>query len=506
MSSNIRRGRRRASEPTEPPAENEAPTPEPPPVVTPPAAPSHTRLDLDDLEALARMDPSELASLMDGSVSRSRFEAGARVTGTISRIGRSHVFVDIGGKSEGAIELAEVPDAELGASLTAYVISTGEHGVRLSQQLAGAAAEAALEEAFASGEAIEGQVASRNRGGFEVRVGSVRAFCPISRISRVPAADPDALIGQVLKFRVIETGEKIVLDRRVIQEETNAVRAEELWASLEQGDRREGVVRNVRDFGAFVDVGGIDGLVPRSEIGWSRGADPREVLQPGQRLEVQVLEVDRDRKRLTLSCKTPESDPWRAVGASITSGSVHSGTVVKVEPFGAFVQILPGVTGLLHISRSGGDLPAVGDEISVRVSGVDTDRRRLELSSSNGSSADAQPVADGKGSTVEGAVVQVLRNGVALALDDGRSAWLPAAEVDLPAGTMLAQRYRRGRRVTATVKRVDGDRVILTARADSDDSQQAWQRHLTQRRQSKSSATGSGFGTLGDLLKGLKQD
>jgi small subunit ribosomal protein S1 len=318
-------------------------------------------------------------------------------------------------------------------------------------------------------------------------------------------ADPDSLIGQTLAFRVIETGDKTVLDRRVMQEEEVAEQAVEIWASIQPGDTHAGVVRNVRDFGAFVDIGGVDGLVPRSEIGWSRGADPREVLQVGQRVEVTVLEVDGARKRLTLSCKTAENDPWQAVGLSIAEGGTYEGSVARVEDFGAFVELSAGVTGLLHVSRASGALPAPGETVSVRVTGIDHERRRLELSStdvtSTGPAAEPPPAA-----RVSGSVVQVLRNGVAITLEDGRSAWLPAAQVELPAGTMLAQRFRRGRRVEARVLKMDRERVVLTMRDDADGGTQSWRQHLSQRSGSRGQGSGAGFGTLGDLLKGLKKD
>ncbi|MFT4627284.1 MAG: small subunit ribosomal protein S1 [Myxococcota bacterium] len=490
------------------PVDEQAPaqpaTPRPRTPVVPEAqvggADDRPRLDLDDLEALAKMDPGELAALMDGQLDQKRIEPGTKITGTVTRVGRNHIFVDVGGKSEGALERDELPEANLGDKVEAFVLSADEMGIRLSLRLSGAAAAEHLDEAHASGEPIEGMVSSRNPGGFEVRVGGVRAFCPVSRMSRLPAIDMDVFVGQSLQFRVIETGDKIVLDRRVLQDEEAAVHAESLWATLAPGDQRSGTVRNVKDFGAFVDIGGVDGLVPRSEISWSRGADPREVLRPGQSVEVHVIEIDHDRKRITLSCKSADSDPWGEVGATFTTGGVFDGSVARVEPYGAFVELAPGVTGLLHASRFGGESPNPGDTIRVRVNSIDHERRRLELVLADSAETPAMPT----GATVSGSVVQVMQNGVAITLDDGRSAWLPAREVDLPAGTVLAQRFRRGRKLEARVLESEGARVVVTLRDGTEDSDSAWRKHVNTRTSRSGAASSAGFGTLGDLLRGLK--
>lgn len=446
---------------------------------------AHPRIDMDDLLALAQMDPGELAALMSGSVAMPRFEVGTRVRGTVTRVGREDLFVDLGGKAEGVLARAELPEASRGDEVEAFVLALDEGVVQLTLRLSGSTAASFLDEARASGLPVEGRVVSRNSGGFEVRVGPVRAFCPVSRISRLPEVDLDAYVGQVLQFRVVESGDKVVLDRRSLQEEEIAARAEALWASLAPGDKRRGTVRSVQPFGIFVDVGGVDGLVPRRELGWNGGDTHR--FEVGQSLEVEVLEVDRAQRRLTLSARHAEDDPWILVGTTFRAGGVHEGEVVRVEPYGAFVQLAEGLVGLVHASRLPAGLPKKGDSLQVRVVSIDDARRRLELTPATSDEVAAA------GAEVKGTVTQVLKNGVVVLLPDGRTGWLAAREVELPAGTVLAQRFRSGRPVTARVLEEQGDRVLLTLRADPSEGEADWRQHAR-------AARTEGFGTLGDLL------
>jgi small subunit ribosomal protein S1 len=466
-----------------------------------PANPPAPRLDQNDLLAIAQMDPAELAALMEGTIRRERVEVGARVTGTVTRVGKETVFVDIGGKSEGLLERGDAPDdVKLGDTLTAYVVAEDETGVSLSKTLSGRAAAEHLEEARASGLPVEGNVASRNSGGFDVRIGTARAFCPVSLISRIPEVDLDAFVGQTLQFRVVETGDKLVVNRRVLQEEEAERKAEGLWATLAEGQQHRGVVRSVQAFGFFVDLGGIDGLVPKREISWKSVDDPRTAVKVGQAVEVVILEIDRERKKLTLSAKALEDDPWTAVGVAFHEGGVYRGLVVRGETFGVFVELAPGLDGLVHSSKLAAGVPAVGSAIDVRLLSIDRERHRLELAPVAEGEASAAPRADAR---VRGTVADVLRNGVVVQLDDGRTGWLPENEVDLPSGTVLAQRFRKGKPLEARIAKDDPKRPTLSLREASEEEERSWKVHQAQSRGGKTPGGGS-FGTLGDLLGGLK--
>lgn len=450
--------------------------------------PAHSPINLDDLAAIADMDGAELAALMEGSLPGADVEVGQKVQGTVSRVGATDVFVEIGGKSEATIDRAELPHVEVGQTIEAMVLHHDELGIRLSLRLSGEAALEHLEDAKESGTPIEGVVRSRNRGGYEVLIGSVSAFCPMSLISRIPGLDPDSWVGQTLSFRVIETGDKVVLDRRSLQEEEVAEKAAELWATLEVGDARRGTVRNIQPFGIFVDIGGVDGLVPKRE--WL-GAEP----SPGQGVEVHVIDIDRQAKRLTLSAKDPANDPWNKVGTELRRGDVVDGVVTRAAPFGAFVQLIEGVEGLVHISRLPGGVPNKGTTLTVKINDIDLERQRLELAPVSGDGAEVP-----RGQKATGTVSEVLRNGLVVQLDDGRSAWLPAREVELEPGTVLAQRFRKGKPIEARVVEEGDRRVVLSLKDDPAEAESSWRSHVVKQKSSE------GFGTMASLFGGLKLD
>ncbi len=466
------------------PAPEPVPEPAPQPVPEPIREAPRLKVDTDDLMALAAMDSAELAALMEGNLITATADLGERVKGRVSRIGETDIFVEIGGKAEATIDRAELPHAKVGDTIEAMVLHNDDMGVRLSLKLSGQAALDYLEEAVANSTPIEGLVRSRNRGGYEVHIGSVRAFCPQSRISRLQDVDPDSYVGQVLTFRVIESGEKIVVDRRVLQEEEAEVKAVELWATLEVGMQLRGIVRNIQPFGVFVDIGGVDGLVPSRELG-------AEVAR-GVGLDVTVLEVDRATKRLTLSAKDPANDPWNRVGSEFVPGGVYRGEVVRVAPFGAFVELGGGLQGLVHSSRFGGGAPKVGSTLQVKLVEVDRDRQRLSLSPVTGDGVVPEP-----GQKVTGVVTEVLRNGAVVQLDDGRSGWLPEREAELPPNTVMAQRYRKGKPIEARISEDSDRRVTLSMRDDPAESEGAWRAHAAAQK-------GEGFGTMASLLGGLK--
>jgi len=342
------------------------------------ASTPHTRLSAGDLEALASMDRDELAALMGGALGRARVEEGDRVTGTITRIGREYAFVDIGAKAEATLGTAELKGEQAGDTIEAFVLSAGEGGIQLSRQLSGRAAGAFLDEAADSGIPVEGRVASRNAGGFEVRIGTVRAFCPVSMIDRHPAPDLDVYVGQTFRFQVVEAGDEPVVSRRALLEEEAEAAREQFFATAKPGDHHTGIVTSIQSFGVFVDIGGVEGLVHRSELGWE--SDDPTSLARGQHLEVRVLEVDIANGKVSLSARDPALSPWSRIGTDYVPGSTYEGTVTGVERYGVFVRLAPGLQGLLHVSRRTTEgLPHAGATITVRLVSADLERRRLEL-------------------------------------------------------------------------------------------------------------------------------
>jgi small subunit ribosomal protein S1 len=239
-------------------------------------------------------------------------------------------------------------------------------------------------QAYEAGIAIEGRVDGSNPGGLVVRLGDVRAFCPISQIERNVPSDLSGYIGRTLAFHILELKDnEVVVSHRKIAEAEMDARAESLWTKLEEGQTLEGVVSNVRDFGVFVDVGGIDGLIPRSELGWERNAVAPD---PGTLIQVRVLSVNRLEKRLSLSLKDSSADPWAQVGRSFLPGGVYAGKVTRLTDFGAFILLAPGLEGLAHISKLSSkrighprEVLEVGQELQIRIDEIDAARKRLSL-------------------------------------------------------------------------------------------------------------------------------
>jgi small subunit ribosomal protein S1 len=342
-----------------------------------------------------------------GKARQRRYAVGDRVRGKLLSIGREVAVVELEGGGEGTLEMPDLRDedgqliAQVGETIEARVVETGEKEgmVTLKRALArGPDARAGLTQAIETGLPVDGVITAVNKGGVEVMVGAVRAFCPMSQLDLRPVADPSALVGQKLAFRVSRyeddrRGPNVVLSRRALLEEDARARAVETRRTLAPGAVVPGVVTALKDFGAFVDLGGLDGLLPASEIGYQRGTRPADVLSLGQHVMVQVLRMEKrdDAKRpdqITLSLKSLEEDPWDEAARRLPAGTTARGKVTRTEAFGAFVELAPGVEGLLHISELGGGKQALrhardavkpGDELEVTVLSVDLEKRRLSL-------------------------------------------------------------------------------------------------------------------------------
>jgi small subunit ribosomal protein S1 len=337
---------------------------------------------------------------------RPKVAVGDRVRGKIASIGHEVTVLELDGGGEGTLETLELRDADgqltvaVGDVLEARVTRMGEKAgfVWLRRGASrGGDSHANLAEAVASGLPVEGGVTAVNKGGVEVMIGTVRAFCPVSQLELRPVADPSIYVGQRLQFRVTRfeddrRGPNVVVSRRALLEEEMRARAVETRAKLAPGAVLSGVVTALKDFGAFVDVGGIEGLLPASEIGFQRGTKPSDVLSVGQPVTVQVLRIEKrdDPKRpeqVSFSLKALERDPWDDAAATLHPGALIKGQVTRVEPFGAFVQVAPGVEGLLHVSELGAgkhlrharEAVKPGDAVEVTILAVDTEKRRISL-------------------------------------------------------------------------------------------------------------------------------
>jgi small subunit ribosomal protein S1 len=306
-------------------------------------------------------EPDEdFASMFEASIKAKRIAKGQTIEGTIVAISAEVAFVNVGGKGEAVIDIAELRDrdgvleANVGDRIQAVVVST-EGGLTLSRRLArGAATDSQLEGAFHARLPVEGKIERDVKGGYEVRIGTQRAFCPFSQIDIVRTADPAQHVGRVYAFRIIEYkegGRNLIVSRRALLEEEQRASAVEVRRSIAVGAVLTGRVTSVRDFGAFVDIGaGVQGLLHVSEMGWSRVADTSQVVTPGEEITVKVLRVDDDGKKIALGLKQLSADPWASVPSAYEVGQVRTGRVMRLAEFGAFVELEPGIEGLAHAS------------------------------------------------------------------------------------------------------------------------------------------------------------
>jgi small subunit ribosomal protein S1 len=323
---------------------------------------------------------------------------GQKIQATIVGINAETTFLDVGGKSEGVLNSSELKDGdgnytrEIGDVLDVYFLQAKSAEQLFTTSIGSGSSNAHLEEAFRSGIPVEGFVKAEIKGGFEVTLGgNVRGFCPFSQMGlrRVEDASKEYLETH-MKFQITrfeENGRNIVLSARALQEAERAELREKLQETLQEGQTIEGVVSSIRDFGAFVDIGGVDGLIPISEIGWSRVDKVEEYFTVGQKVQAVIKKLDWEKDRISLSYKETQADPWDEVVNKFPEGSTHMGIVARLAQFGAFVTLSPGVDGLIHISKLGGgrrinhprEVLEEGQNVDVTIDGIDLAEKRISL-------------------------------------------------------------------------------------------------------------------------------
>jgi small subunit ribosomal protein S1 len=431
-------------------------------------------------------------------------------------------LVDVGGKSEATIDVDELKDVEgdlevaVGDRIQAMVVSTAG-GLTLSRRLARrAATERQLEDAFHTGLPVEGKVERAVKGGYEVRIGRQRAFCPISQIDTL-RTDPSAHEGRVYEFRIIEYkegGKNLVVSRRALLEEQQRVSAAEVRRSIVAGAVMTGRIASVRDFGAFIDLGGgVQGLLHVSEMGWSRVSDPSQVLKPGDEITVKVLRVDDDKQKISLGLKQLSADPWSRVYDTYEIGQVCTGRVTRLAEFGAFVELEPGVEGLAHAStfaptgRSEGwsTLVPAGMTGAFEILSIDLEKKRIgvalvpEGSARAGSRAPSPPEIV-PGAHLTGKVERHEKFGVFVFLAPGRTGLIPLTETGVAKDTDIPRAFPIGGDVEVVVLEVDpaGRRIRLSVKAVLDAQEAAEVREYAER----GDTAAQGFGSLADKLRG----
>jgi small subunit ribosomal protein S1 len=458
-----------------------------------------------------------------GAAARERpaFSIGEEVFGRVSKVTDSAVWIDIAGKATGLFDRREIMDEEApveGDQFIATVASTGVRGGMLMLSRLPLILEETrktLEAAAQSGEAITGFITGAVKGGLEVDLGGLRAFAPASHVDLRHGADLNYLVGQRLDFIVTQYAKKgrdiVVSRRKMLEEENKKVRAEAV-AKIEPGSVHKGIVRKVVAWGVFValpDAGNVEGLVHMTEASHDRGAKLNDLFKPGAEIEVKVLRVD-EKGKLWLSRKAVTADPWDVVKDKYAVGSRHKGKVARLQPFGAFIELEPGIDGLIHTAdlslkpiQHPQEVVKVGDEIEVVVASCDSGARKIGLHPAPPPGEEAEPrqrVQPHK--TVKVAVAQVIEGGLIVRVlgVTGRSSrgFIPAGHTGTARGTDLRKEFPIGTQLEAKVIEIDPRRgeAKLSIRAVKEDAEkQAYQQYRA------GVAREAKFGTFADLMK-----
>jgi small subunit ribosomal protein S1 len=419
------------------------------------------------------------AEAFEASLNFKTPEQGEPLRGQIVSISGDDAFVSYGGPSEAVMAAAELEGLEVGDTVEGTVVRTAPE-IRISRKLMkGKASLDQLRQMYENRLPVQGKVSGRNKGGFDVSVAGLRAFCPLSQIALGKIEDPDAFLNQTYDFRVTEMsddGRRIVVSRAALMKEEAAARAQETRTRVVPGAELTGRVKTITPFGAFVDLGGIDGLLHVSEMSRRRVTDPKEIVTVGQEVRVKVIKVDNDGRRISLSMKDQEPDPWSDVADRYPVGAQFTGKIVRSTDFGYFVEVEPGLDGLVHLSqlplgvKAGDPSVAIGSAVSGWVREVDPAKKRLSLSLREVATTDpwenaAQKYAVGR--VIEGTVDHGAAPGIFVQLEPGLTGLIPTSEISVPPGADPTKAFTPGDRVVVRVMSVDSNRKRISLSAEA---------------------------------------
>src|SRR2546422_3485012 len=510
------------------------PAPSEPPASTSQPAENAAQKTVEDPGSVyAQPSPEEsadFAALFDGSEQQKpgKLRMGQKISARVAHLGAEVAFLDLGGKGEGIIDLRELRNEKgdlrvhAGETLEGYLLSVSEGVMVVTRSVPKGAGREAVQQALDSRIPIEGLITGQNKGGLEVDLGGVRGFVPASQVDLRFVEDQSQFVGQRLRFRVTEIrGGNAILSRRALLEEERAAQAAELRKSLEVGAQIEGTVTSVRDFGAFIDLGGLEGLVHVSELSHMRVAHAQDVVKPGQRVKVQVLRIERDERgheKIALSLRALEQDPWDAARPQLKEGARLSGKVARLQPIGAFVELFPGVDGLVHVSALSDrhvqhprEVVKEGETIWVQVESVDDAQRRIALRRIGEEEAQApagpRPEKEKRarvGDVIDATVDKCEPFGVFVHWEGGKGL-VPNAELGTPRGSDNKKTLPPGTQFKAPIVDIDDRGRYRLSRSAAERAEGASDYREYQRQMNKRMPPGKGFGTLGDLLRAKLQ-
>ena len=492
-------------------------------------------------------DSSNFSELFEKSCNvNMNIQRGDKVTGKVVMIGKDTIFVDLGGRQDGCIARKEFEDADgnltvkEGDEITAFVTGSGSDGFKLERSVGGRTVhevDSAIAEAYQNKMPVEGKVTAVRKKeekvvGYAVQIAKSEAFCPASQIDGPGLRrDPENYLNQVYRFMITEYSEdgfKLVVSRRIVLEDEANEARQRLLANLQEGMVLDGTVTSIQPYGCFVDLGGLEGMVHVSELSWNRGVKVEEVVKVGAKVKVKVLSYEESkdgrRPRISLSIKQAMKEPWEEFVANpeFAIGTKHTGKVARLVDFGAFIQLVPGVEGLAHISQLGADhrvehpseVLKEGQEVEVTILDIKEEGRRVSLCVGEpkvrGEKAatltpEQEQVATVKANlseTLEGEVESQKPFGLFVKLPNGQTGLLHISQINLGGDGMLKERimYRKyplHSKINVIVKEVAGNRISLTlpeTLASENESAPALE----------VDEKAASFGTLGDLFGGLK--
>ncbi|MGF1651080.1 MAG: 30S ribosomal protein S1 [Hyphomicrobiaceae bacterium] len=433
------------------------------------------------------MSPSldEFTAMLDATLGRDVAYEGNVVRGRIVGIEKDLAIIDVGLKMEGRVPLKEFGVAGQPASL-----SVGDTVEVYLERIENALGEAVLsrdkarreeswirlEKQFEAGEKVEGIIFSKVKGGFTVDLDGAVAFLPGSQVDVRPVRDVTPLMGQKQPFQILKMDRRrgnIVVSRRSVLEETRAEQRADIVARLGEGQQIDGVVKNITDYGAFIDLGGIDGLLHVTDMAWRRVNHPSEIVAVGDTVKVQIIRINQDTQRISLGMKQLQSDPWLGIEAKYPIGSRFKGNVTNIADYGAFVELEPGVEGLIHVSEMSwtkknvhpGKIVSTSQEVEVQVLEVDSNKRRISLGlkQTQDNPWDAFLAEHPKDSIVEGPIRNITEFGLFIGLDNGVDGMVHLSDLDWnKAGDEAIKAYEKGAIVKAVVLDVDSSKERIS--------------------------------------------
>jgi small subunit ribosomal protein S1 len=425
------------------------------------------------------------AELFEESFASQQIKPGSIITGRIVAVNNDVVIVSAGLKSEAVIPIEQFQNekGEISVSVGDDVevaldaVEDGFGETRLSREKAiRARTWTELEKAYEKGEVVQGIINGRVKGGFTVEIDNVRAFLPGSLVDVRPVRDPAYLEGKSLEFKVIKLDQRrnnVVVSRRAVVEQEYSAEREELLESLQEGNVVKGIVKNLTDYGAFVDLGGIDGLLHITDMAWKRVKHPSEVVNVGDEIDVKILKFDRERQRVSLGIKQLGDDPWHDLARRYPQNSRIFGKITNIADYGCFVEIEEGVEGLVHVSEmdwtnknvNPAKVVQIGEEVEVMVLEIDEDRRRISLGIKQ---CQPNPWAEfsatvNRGDKVKGQIKSITDFGIFIGLDGGIDGLVHLSDISWDvAGEEAVHNYKKGQEIEAAVLAIDADRERIS--------------------------------------------